>query len=96
MTDDFTQAEIVRSLQRIEDGMSRMRDEWQNTLAEMVRRDAWEQKNTALDRELKEVKEQHAKDVDELKERFARPPVWPNILSGIVAAAALAISLISN
>lgn len=95
MTDDFTQAEIVRSLQRIEDGMTRMRDEWQATLAEMVRRDAWEQKNTALDRELKEVKEQHTRDVAELKEQFARPPVWPSVVSGVVAAAALAISLIT-
>lgn len=44
-----------------------MEDEWQQTLAEMVRRDTWEQTNAALDRELKEVKEQHTRDVEEMK-----------------------------
>lgn len=33
----------------------------------MVRRDTWEQTNAALDRELKEVKEQHTRDVEEMK-----------------------------
>lgn len=85
MPEDYTMAEVVRALDRIERGQESMRDEFKAALTEMVRRDTWEAKNLSLDREIKEIKEQ-----------MKRPPVWPSILAVGVSVLTAAMVLIQN
>ena len=86
--DSYSQAEIVRTLRRIESGQAEMRSELKDQIGMTVSRDAWELKNQALDREIVGFREALAK-VEHAAQRPSQAPVW------IGTSLAIATSLIA-
>jgi exonuclease VII small subunit len=81
MTDDYTQAEIVRALQRLETGQARMESKFDSLSAGFVTREV-------LDIELKGIRQ----DVEDIK--GSRAPWWSVvalIVSGIAVVAPFVI-----
>lgn len=83
--DSYTQAEIVRTLQRIEKGQEEMRSELKDQIGMTVSRDAWELKNQSLDREIVGFREALLK-VEQAAHRPSQAPVWIGTALAIVTS----------
>lgn len=80
MTDDYTQAEIVRALQRLETGQARMESKFDSLSAGFVTREV-------LDIELTGIR----KDIDDIN--ASRAPWW-SVAALVVSAAAVILPFV--
>lgn len=80
MTDDYTQAEIVRTLQRLETGQTRMESKFDRLSAGFVTRDV-------LDIELNAIHQ----DISEMK--ASRAPWW-SVASVVIAICAVILPFV--
>lgn len=83
--------EIARTLQRLDNGQKEVLSRLELMRSEFVHRDAYEVRTTALDREMREVKERMSK-AEQAAE--SRRPSWPAVTAAVGAIVAAVIALV--
>lgn len=90
-TDDYTNAEIVRSLQRIESGLEGLESEVKAQRSDLVTRSEWGLRKEAIDREQRRI----WAAIDDVKATAAARSVpWTSVAAILVALASLAVTAI--
>lgn len=86
--DDVTLGEVYRTVKAMRDDLAQVR-------SAAVLRAEYEIRMVAMDREIRDIKANHDKDIDEIKTASTTPPVWPVIVGGITSVAACVLSVIA-
>lgn len=95
MTEDWTQAEIVRSLQRIEAGLEQARVDLKTSAQSYVTRDDFATWRSTIGREIGEVKTASANGLAKLEAEIdARHAPWWSIVTAMAAVAAVLITVV--
>lgn len=87
MPGDYTQAEIVRTLHRIEEGQKELAQKVEAQAGFFVSRDAWTMKNLALDREIVRIHNRVDDIKDDLESSRAPWWTWATVLTALAMAA---------
>lgn len=71
MSEDYTQAEMVRTLTRIEEGQTKLEHKIDALSATYVQKDAYEIRTSAIERDIKSMKQTHSDDIAALSKTHA-------------------------
>lgn len=88
MTDDYTQAEIVRALQRLETGQARMESKFDSLSAGFVTREVLDIELKAIRQDIEDIKSSTRRDIGELK--ASRAPWW-SVAALVIAGCAVVV-----
>lgn len=82
MSEDYTQAEMVRTLTRIEEGQTKLEHKIDALSATYVQKDAYEIRTSAIERDIKAIKQTHTDDITTIRAEQAPVKTSPWVVAG--------------
>lgn len=96
MSEDYTQAEMVRTLTRIEEGQTKLEHKIDALSATYVQKDAYEIRTSAIERDIKSMKQTHAEDITAIRTEQAPVKTSPWVIAGFATSTLVGVGSLTG
>lgn len=87
MSEEYTQAEMVRTLTRLEEGQTKLEHKIDALSATYVQKDAYEIRTSAIERDIKAIKQTHTDDITTIRAEQAPVKTSPWVIASVIISA---------